>query len=68
MNAILDFGKTAIGLHKLTANSIQQKGLDLKNSRGQGYGCAVVISGKYAGFRSNMWLHMRATCMVLRTI
>ena len=27
----------AFGLHKLVTNSIQQKGLDIKNCRGQGY-------------------------------
>ena len=38
----------AIRLHKLITNSIQQKGLDIKNCRRQGYDGAAVISGKYS--------------------
>ena len=35
---------SAIGLHKLITNFIQQKGLDIKNCRGQEYdGAAVVV-------------------------
>ena len=37
---------SAIGLHKLITNSIQQKGLAIKNCRGQGYDGAGVMSGK----------------------
>ena len=37
---------SAIGLNKLITNSIQQKGLDKINCRGQGYDGAAVISGK----------------------
>ena len=38
---------SAIGLHKLITNSIQQKGFDIKNCRGQGYDGAAAISRKY---------------------
>ena len=40
---------SAIGLHKLIKNSIQQKGLDIKNCGGQGYDGAAGVSGKYSG-------------------
>ena len=39
---------SVIGLHKLITNSIQQKGLDIKNCRGQGYDGAASMSGKYS--------------------
>ena len=38
---------SAIGFHKLITDSIQQKGLDIKNCRGQGYDGAAVMIGKY---------------------
>ena len=44
----------AIGLHKLIMNSIQQKGLDIKNCRGQGYDGATVMSGKYPGLHKKI--------------
>ena len=51
-----------IGFHKLITDSIQQKGLDFKNCRGQGYDGAAVMSGKYCTpaciRRFKMWLHM----------
>ena len=40
---------SAIGLHKLITNFIQQKGLDIKNCRGQDYDGAAVMGGKYSG-------------------
>ena len=40
---------SAIRLHKLITNSIQQKGLDVKNCRGQRYDGAAVMSRKYFG-------------------
>ena len=42
---------SAIGLHKLITNFIQQKGLDIKNCRGQGY---AVTSGKYSGLHKKI--------------
>ena len=39
---------SALGLHKLIANSIQQKGLDIKNCRGLEHDGAAVMSGKYS--------------------
>ena len=44
---------SAIGLHELVKNSIQHKGLDIQNCRGQGYDGAAVMSEKYFG------LHMK---------
>ena len=40
---------SAIGLHKLITNSIQQKGLGIKNCREQGYDGAALTSEKYFG-------------------
>ena len=45
---------SAIRLHRLVTNSIQQKGLHRKNSRGQGYDGAAVKSGKYSGLRKKI--------------
>ena len=45
---------SAIELHKLITNSIQQKGLDIKNCRGQGYDGAAVMSGKYSGLHKKI--------------
>ena len=45
---------SAIGLHKLTTNSSQEKGLDTKNCRGQGYDGAAVMSGMYSGFQKKI--------------
>ena len=45
---------SAIGLHKLITNSIQQKGLDIKNCRGQGYDGAAVMNGKYSGLHKKI--------------
>ena len=45
---------SAIGLHKLITNSIQEKGLDIKNFRGQGYDGAAVMSGKYSGLQKKI--------------
>ena len=45
---------SAIGLHKLITNSIQEKGLDIKNCRGQGYDGAAVMSGKYSGLQKKI--------------
>ena len=63
---------SAIGLHKPITNSIQQKGLDIKNCRRQGHDGVAVMSGKYSGLhsirRSKMWVYMLTTCTVLRTI
>ena len=42
---------SAIGLHKLITNFIQQKGLDTKNNRRQGYDGAAVMSRKYSGLQ-----------------
>ena len=42
---------SAIEWHKLITNSIQQKGLDIKNCRGQEYDGPAVISGKYSELR-----------------
>ena len=39
---------SAIGLHKLITNSIQQKELEIKNCVGQGYNGAAVMSRKYS--------------------
>ena len=44
----------AIELHKLITNLIQQKGLDIKNCRGQGYDGAAVMSGKYSGLHKKI--------------
>ena len=49
---------SAIELHTLITNSIQQKGLDLKNCRKQGYDGAAVMTGKYSG------LHKKIQVMV----
>ena len=38
---------SAIGLQKLITNSIQQKGLDIKNCLGKGYDGAAVMSGYF---------------------
>ena len=43
-----------IGLRKLMTNSIQEKGLDIKNCRGQGYDGASVMSGKYSGLQKKI--------------
>ena len=61
---------SAIRLHKLITNSIQEKGLDIKNCRGQRYDGAAVMSGKYSGLqkRFKMLLHVLTMCIVLRTI
>ena len=40
---------SAIGLHKLITNSIEQKGLDIKTCDGKGYDGAAVMNGKYSG-------------------
>ena len=45
---------SAIGLHKLITNSIQEKGLDIKNCRGQGYDGAAVMSGKYSSLQKKI--------------
>ena len=45
---------SAIGVHKLITNSIQQKGLDIKNCRGQGCDGAAVMSGKYSGLHKKV--------------
>ena len=45
---------SAIGLHKLITNSIQQKGFDIKNCRGQGYDGAAVMSRKYFSFHKKI--------------
>ena len=45
---------SAIGLHKLTTNCIQRKGLDIKNCRGQGYDGFTVMSGKYSGLHKKI--------------
>ena len=45
---------SAIGLHKLVTNSIQHKGFDIKNCRGQGYDGAAVMSGKYSGLHKKI--------------
>ena len=45
---------SAIGLHKLITNFIQQMGLDIKNCRGQRYEGAAVISGKYSGLHKKI--------------
>ena len=44
----------AIELDKPITNSIQQKGLDIKNCRGQGYDGAAVMSGKYSGLHTKI--------------
>ena len=44
----------AIGLHKLITNSMQPKGLDIKNCRGQGYHGAAVTSRKYSGLHKKI--------------
>ena len=44
----------SIGLLKLITNSIQQKGLDIKNCHGQGYDGAAVMSGKYSGLHKKI--------------
>ena len=74
VEAFLSFIKvgdsSAIGLHKLITNSIQQKGLNIKNRHKQGYDGAAVTSGSTPACirRSNMWVHMLTTCIVLRII
>ena len=45
---------SAIVLHKLITNSIQQKGLDIKNCHGQGYDSAAVMSGNYSGLHKKI--------------
>ena len=45
---------SAIGLHKLITNSTRQKGLDIKNCRGQGYDGAAVMNGKYSGLHKKI--------------
>ena len=45
---------SGIGLHKPITNSFQQKGLDIKNCRGQGYDGAAVMSGKYSGLHKKI--------------
>ena len=45
---------SAIGLHKLITNFIQQKGLDIKNCRGQGYDGVAMMSGKYSGLHKKI--------------
>ena len=61
---------SAIELHKLITNSIQQKGLNIQNCRGQGYDGAAGMSGKYFGLHNKiqMRVHMLTTYIVLRTI
>ena len=60
---------SAIGLHKLITNSIQQKRLDIKNCRRQGYDGAAVMGEKYSSLHKkiqDMAPHV-TTCIVLRT-
>ena len=38
-----------MGLRTQITNSIQQKGLDIKNCQGQGYDGAAAMDGKYSG-------------------
>ena len=45
---------SAIELHKLMTNSIQQMGVDIKNCRGQGYNGTAVTSGKYFGLHKKI--------------
>ena len=45
---------SAIELHKLITNSIQQKGLDIKNYRGQRYDGDAVMIGKYSGLHKKI--------------
>ena len=45
---------SAIGLHELITNSIQEKGLDIKNCCGQGYDGAAVMSRKYSGLQKKI--------------
>ena len=45
---------SAIRFHKLTTNSIEQKGLDIKSCRGQGYDGAAVMSGEYSGLHKKI--------------
>ena len=62
---------SAIGLHKLITNSIQEKGLDIKNCNGQGYDGAAVMRGKYNGLQKkikDVAPHAYYMCIVLRTI
>ena len=47
-------GSSAFGWHKLITNSIQQKGLDIKNCRGQRYDGDAVMSGKYSGLHKKI--------------
>ena len=51
---------SAIELHKPITNSIHQKGLNIKNCRGQGYDGPAVMSGKYCGLQKKIqdWVHM----------
>ena len=41
-------------MHKLITNSVQQKGLNIKNCRRQGYDGAAVMSGKYSSLHKKM--------------
>ena len=41
-------------MHKLITNSIQKKGLGIKNCRGQGYDSAAMMSGKYSGLHTKI--------------
>ena len=43
-----------VGFNKLITNSIQQKGFNVKNCRGQGYDGTAVISGKYSGLHKKI--------------
>ena len=45
---------SAIGLHKMITNSIQQKGHDVKNCPGQGYEGAAVMSRKCLGLHKKI--------------
>ena len=45
---------SAIGVHKLIMNFIQQKGFNIKNCRRQGYDGAAVMSGKYSGLHKKI--------------
>ena len=47
-------GSSAIKLRKLITNSIQQKGLDIKNCRVQGHHGAAGMSGKCSGLHKNI--------------
>ena len=45
---------SAIGLHKLITNSVQQKRLGINNCREHGYDGAAVMSGKYSGLHKKI--------------